>query len=248
MAADTRVILRGSASPGRASTMAVQRAAVRDIVPMLVGVLPFAVVIGVAMADLRIGLASGLAASFLLYGGSVQVAALALVVDGSGVLVAVLTAAIVNARMLLYGASMSARFRDQPGWFRWIGPHFIVDQTAAISAGRNDLDEPARFRRYWLSAAAVLTIGWLSGIAVGMALGPVMPASSPLDVATPALFVALVARRLSDPVTAGTAIVATVVAVAASGLPNGAGLLVSIAAGVTVAVVVTRHTGRSRRR
>ena len=226
----------------------VDRDAVRDIAPMLLGLLPFAVVIGVTMAGLGIDLATGLTVSFLLYGGSVQVAMLALIGSGSGIVVAALTAAIVNARLLLYGASLAIRFQGQPTWFRWLGPHTIVDQTCTAATARRELDDPSRFRRYWLTAGAVLAVGWLSGIAAGMAIGPAMPASSPLDVATGALFVALLVPRLTDRVAALTALVASVTAVATVGLPNGAGLLVSIAAGVTLAVVTTRDTDRSRRR
>lgn len=215
--------------------------AVRDIAPVVVGVAPFGVAIGVAMAEAGIDTPAGLASSFLLYGGSVQLAMLALVTSGSGVVTAALSAALINARLLLYGASLAPRFRRQPVWFRWIAPHFLVDQTAAIASARPELDDPRRFRRYWLTAAAVLTVGWLTGIGAGMTLGPRLPAHSPLEVTTAALFVALLMPRLRErpaAVAAGTACLATV---AASGLPGGVGLILGIGAGVAAAVVTTRR-------
>lgn len=220
------------------------RSAVGDITPMALGVLPFAIVIGVTMGRMDVGLATALTLSFALYGGSVQLAMLSLVDAGSGIAIAALTAALVNARLLLYGAVLAPRFRPQPRWFRFGGPHLIVDQTTAIATARPDLGDPVRFRWYWLIAGTVLSVVWLGGIAIGMGFGPVLPERSPLEVATAALFVAMLVPRLTDRTTAVTALTSAGVSLATAGLPNGLGVLAGIGAGVTLAVVLTKREVR----
>jgi predicted branched-subunit amino acid permease len=218
-------------------------AAVRDVAPVLVGLGPFAVVVGVAMAETGLELWSTLTVSFLLYGGSVQLAMIAVAAGGGGVVAAAVGAVLVNERLLLYGASLATHFRVQPRWFRWLAPHFVVDQTTALATGRDDLDEPRRFRRYWLTVATAVTICWLVGITAGTTLGPLFPAQSPLEVTTVALFVALLVPRLRDRPAAVAAVTASGVTVATTWLPAGTGLLLAIGAGVVVAVVVTRPGG-----
>ena len=61
------------------------------------------------------------------------------IIDAGGLaLTAVLTALIVSLRFVMYGAVLAPRFRDQPGWFRWLTPWTIVDQTFAIATSLDD--------------------------------------------------------------------------------------------------------------
>jgi branched chain amino acid efflux pump len=54
----------------------------------------------------------------------------------------------VNARLLLYSAALGDRFRAQPAPFRWLAPHFIIDQTYLMADARPAL-AGRDFRRYW---------------------------------------------------------------------------------------------------
>ena len=158
---------------------------------------------------------------------------------GAGAVLAAVT--LVNARFLLYAAALEPHFRDQPRWFRWAAAHFVVDPTYAMVTRRVtcDLDAstPARFRRYWLTAGGVLAVAWVAMTAVGGLLAPVLPASSALDVAAPAMFLAMLVPQLrARPALVGAG-TAAVTAALASPLPSGLGLLCGIAAGVVAASV-----------
>jgi len=212
----------------------VSRTALREMAPIAASVAPFALVVGVAMREVDIGVVGGLAGSFAIYGGSAQLAAVTLLKVGAGMLAVVATAAVVNARFLVYAAAMEPLFRRQPRWFRWLGPHLIVDQTYGLTAGRDELTEPGVFRRYWLVASALLCTVWLSSIAIGMTLGPVLPASAPLHFAAVAVLIGLLAPHLRAPVPILVATVAAVTAAAGAALPGGIGLLVGIGAGLAV--------------
>ena len=235
--AEVRVVVRRSS---RAAAR-LDRDAVRDLVPITLSVMPFALVIGVTVAQVeQVPNWLGLIAGPAIYAGSSQLAAIILLGGGSGLLPVVGAVAMINARLLIYGAVLAPRFRDQPAWFRWLAPHFLVDQTLAASSARPELDDPVRFRRYWLTAGGVLGLGWTLAMAAGVLAGPRLPSQSPLDFAVTAVFVGLLVPRLRDRRSWLPAGVAAVVAVLASPLANGIGLVVAI----VVALVVTMLTER----
>jgi predicted branched-subunit amino acid permease len=209
----------------------VDRNALRDLAPVVVALVPFAAVLGVTIAGSRVVPAwAGILAAPLLFAGSAQLAALTLLdagATGAAVLGAVL---VINARLGFYGAALEPRFRDQPGWFRWLGPHFIVDQTFAAVTARRDLDDPRRFRRYWCTAGVLLGVVWTGAMGLAVVLGPRLTAADPLAFASTAVLVGLLVPRFRERRRAAAASIAAVVALVAAPLPHGVGLLVAVAA------------------
>jgi predicted branched-subunit amino acid permease len=230
---DTAVVAR----PARIGS-----AALRDIWPMALGVVPFGLLIGVTLGRMHVGAASGLGSSALYFGGSGHIAALTLLQDGAGPAAVLAGVAVVNSRLALYAAVLQPRFADQPGWFRWLAPQVLVDQTYAVATARPDL-HGAAFRRYWFTAGGAFALVWLGSNAAGLALGPVLPPHSPLEIAAPALFVGLLVPHLARRPGAVAAGVAGVVAAAASVLPSGVGLVLGALAGMLAGTAVERAGG-----
>lgn len=222
----------------RARRSVLDSAGVRDILPVVVSAVPFAAVIGVTISQLEtIPAWAGLLSGPLFYAGMAQLAALTLFEGGAGVAAVLVTVAVINARLTMYGAALEPRFRDQPAWFRWLAPHFLVDETYALAQARPELRDPGRFRRYWLTAGFVLGVAWTAAMATAILLGPIIPAASPLDFAATAMFVGLLAARLRERAAHRPALIAAVVAVVAAPLPNGSGLLVAALAGLVPALL-----------
>jgi predicted branched-subunit amino acid permease len=214
----------------------------QDIMPVVLSVMPFAAVIGLAVGQAdAVPAWAGLLAGPLMYAGSAQLAAIALLQGGAGALTVLTTVVIINARLSLYGASIQPHFRAQPGWFRWLAPHFLVDQTYMITAARDSLGDPRRFRRYWATAGIVLGIGWTAAMGVAMLLGPVIPIDSPLTFAASAVFVGLLVPRLRERVARRPAAIAAAVALFAAPLPHGLGLLLGVAAGILPSLLRPRR-------
>lgn len=228
------VAIDASAPTGRF----LDRDAVRDILPVTLSVMPFAAVIGVTIAQARaIPAWAGLLAGPVIYAGSAHLAAVSLLDAGAGAATILATVAIINARLSMYGAVIEPHFRRQPTWFRWLAPHFLVDQTYALATARTDLEDPARFRRYWATIGVVLGTGWTAAMAAALMLGPVIPAHSPLDFAATAVFIGLLVPRLRERLARRPALIAGVVALVAAPLPNGLGLLAGALAGITPALL-----------
>ncbi|MFZ2012739.1 MAG: AzlC family ABC transporter permease [Nocardioides sp.] len=136
---------------------------------------PYAAIIGVTIGTGGGNRLAGLAGAPLLYSGSAHLSAMALLHRGAPGLTVVVTVAMVNARFLVYSAALAPYFVDQPRWFRWLAPHFIVDQVYGLVQRRKDLDEPARFRTYWLTVSGLILVSWTTAMSVGVLLGPAVP-------------------------------------------------------------------------
>jgi predicted branched-subunit amino acid permease len=212
-----------------------------DIIPVAIAVAPLGFAVGVALTATQVPPAIAFVSSPLLYSGSAQLTWLTLATTGGGLLALIGTMMLVNARMLLYGAGLAPRFRDQPSWFRWLAPTFIVDQTYTKVIDRTDLGNPERFRRYWLSAGAILGVGWVGAITAGIVLGPVVPELVPLEVTAPALFVGLLVPQLRDRISVGAAATAGVVVAISHGPLGPAALPVAMLAGGIVTARASRH-------
>jgi predicted branched-subunit amino acid permease len=220
------------------------RAALSDLAPLLVSLTPIGLVVGLAVGRSGVGTGLGVTSGLGIYAGSAQLSALDLLTGGAAAGTVVISVALINARLVLYAATLEPHFRGQPGWFRWLAPQFVVEFTFALATGRDDLADPATFRRYWLSLGALLSAAWGGLLAVGATVGPSLTGlSAVLAVAPAAFFAALLVPRLSDrPAAAGavTAFVVTGTLSLAGGLPAGIPLLAGAAAGVGAAAALRR--------
>lgn len=214
--------------------------AARDTLPVALSVAPFGLVIGATATQLGVPPLPDMAAAATVFAGAAHFAPLTMFAAGAGVLAALGTAVLINARLLLYAAALEPRFRDQPRWFRWFGPALLIDQTYLMVLARDDLDDPARFRRYWLVGGGLLLATWVAVVGVGGVLGPLLPAGSPLDAAAVVVLAGMLGPRLAAVRPALIAFTALVVAVAAAPLPGGVGLVAGIVAGIAAGALLDR--------
>jgi predicted branched-subunit amino acid permease len=214
--------------------------AVRDTLPVALSIAPFGLVIGATATDLGLPPVADMAAAATVFAGAAHFAPLTMFAAGAGVLAALGTAVMINARLLLYSAALEPRFRDQPRWFRWLGPALLIDQTYLMVLARDDLTDPARFRRYWLAAGGLLLTSWISMVGLGGVLGPLLPAGSPLDAAAVVVLAGMLGPRLAAVRPALVALTALLVAVAGAPLPGGVGLLGGIVAGIAAGALLDR--------
>jgi predicted branched-subunit amino acid permease len=210
--------------------------AVRDVTPIVLAYLPFGLTLGATLAATRVSPAIAWSSSPLLFGGAAQLVAVQLLDTGATVIVVVLAALVVNARMLLYSAALAPHTADWPARWRWAGAYFLADPVYALAPtrfeGPSGTAHPRDRFRYYLSVGVLLWVGWMAMTGAGMLLGGVLPDWLRLDLAAPLTFLLLLLPMLRGRAAYAAAATGGIVAVAASGLPLGLGLLLGAAAGI----------------
>lgn len=225
----------------RADHRQLRRDAVRDIAALSPGIVSFGVMLGVTVVSTGTGRLAGVLGAALVFGGSAQLTTLTVLHLGAGLLAAVLSGIVVNARILLYGAALEPRFRHQPRWFRLLGPQFIQDQTYLSASARTDYS-PAEFRRYWGWLGFVLLSVWTCSVVAGVLAAPLLPPLPHLGLVGAALFVAMLVPRLVDRTSVIAAAVAAATALGLVHLVPTLGILGGTTAGVLAAMMSARST------
>ena len=211
-----------------------------DALPLFIPALPFALVFGVVVAEARIPEWLGWSSSPIIFGGAIQVTLLTLIGEGASVAASVSAALIVGARHMLYSVTLAPRFQNQPNWFRWVGSYVLIDQVFVLSQVK-PIDEPTAFRRYFLAAGFTFWALWMIFTALGVVLGPAMPASWRVDFAAPVLFVSLMMASSDRRDKLAAAALAMVVTYLLTALPNRIGILIAVVASVSFILLTKRN-------
>ena len=103
------------------------------------------------------------------------------------------------------------------------------------------IDDPVAFRRYFLSAGFTFWTLWMIFTALGVVLGPAIPAEWGVEFAAPVLFVSLMvaASDRRDKLTA--AAIAMGVTYLLASLPNRAGILIAVILSVCIMLFANRR-------
>jgi 4-azaleucine resistance transporter AzlC len=226
-------------SSARSTARANYVAGAKAGLPLFLPGIPFGVVLGVFIAESTVPNVVGFLGNYFIFGGAAQLAVVAVLGGGGGLLSSVAAGLVVNARHFMYSAAVADRFRDQPTWFRWLGPYTLIDQVFALCTLSAPSERDA-FRHYYLGASTVMWIPWQIAVAVGLVAGAGVPDSWELTFAVPVLFLGLTVLTLTRRPAFIGAVVGFFVSAAASPLPNRSGLLVGALTGIVVAALVDR--------
>ena len=230
-----------------ATSAGITVAALRAAVPLFIPAIPFALVLGVAITDSAMPTAVAWSTNVFIFAGAAQLATVSLAATATW-LTLVATAAVINLRHVMYSAALSPRFSDQPRWFRWVGPFFLIDQLFALTSVRVAMPGP-QWRRFYLSAGIFYFVSWTSTVTLGLVVGSSIPTEWRLDVAPAIMFAGLVVLGLSNRPGIVAAVVGGGVCLLALDVPNNGGILVGAVSGVVAGYVAdVAETRRAERR
>jgi 4-azaleucine resistance transporter AzlC len=217
---------------------------VRDALPFLLVLLPFAILFGVLATEAGLNIFETLAFSVVVIAGAAQFTALQLLTENAPAVVALASALAVNMRMAMYSASVTPYLGSLPLWKRALVAYGLVDQSYALAITKYEQDPGMRAHQrfaYFIGTISPTLPGWYLGTLAGAWAGEAIPSSMGLDFALPIAFVALIAPALRTPAHRGAALAASLLALAFTWLPYNFGLIVGGVGGMMVGAEIERR-------
>jgi len=213
----------------------------RAVAPLLAGVVPFGLVVGVTAAGSVVGSVWGYASSVIIFAGAAQLATIQLLDTGAAVGVVILTGLVINVRHLMYSAALAPHFSEFPRASRFFLPYLMTDQVFAVSQVRFTAATDAVYQRwFYVGAGVTLWSSWQFASIAGILLGVEVPESWGLEFAIPLVFLVLLVPVVETRPGLIAAIVGGGVAVLAHGASLGLGLVLGAVAGVAAGVAADR--------
>src|SRR5712671_6043739 len=213
----------------------------RAALPVLLGIVPFGVITGVAMVASGIAPLTAMAMSIFVFAGASMVATAQLLSQGTPAALIVLTTLFINMRFMMYSASLRLHFARLPLRWRLVIAYLQADNVYGLTLARfADRSGDRGKLEFFLGAGIPIWIAWQAAVAAGILVGAGVPASWRLEFAAPLAFIAMSVPLLRDRAMVGAALVAGITVIAAAALPLK--LLVAAAAltGITAGLLLER--------
>jgi 4-azaleucine resistance transporter AzlC len=234
--------------PSSSATRAFWRG-VRDALPFLLVIGPFAVVFGVVATEAGLDLAQTMAFSVLVIAGASQFAAVQQLTEAAPTIVVILTALAVNLRMAMYSAALLPHLGAAPLWQRACVAYLNFDQSYAMSVAeyerdpRMDLGERVG---YFFGVCLPVAPSWYLLTLAGALAGQRIPPEYALDFAMPITFIAIMAPMLRTLAHVAAAATSVTAALALAVIPYNAGLLIAAVLAMAVGAATELRLTRGR--
>lgn len=212
------------------------------MMPITVAVAPFALVYGVAAAEIGLTTWEGVGMSILLFAGAAQFVTIELLRTETAAWIILGSIAIVNLRFLVYSASLAMHFRGLPA--RWKVPlaAVITDEPYALSIAYFTEHPDAPFKHwYHLGHGLLLWFTWVICSAIGLLVGTVIPDSWSLEFANSLMFIGLLFPLIKSKPLLLAALVAGFVGLFAAPLPHNVGFVLAVLCGIGTGVFSERY-------
>jgi len=206
---------------------------IQGALPILIGVIPFAMISGVAAVSVGLNFWEAMGMSVIVFAGASQLVVFQLMTAGSPWIIMVLTAWVINVRFTMYSATLAPYLQKLSTWRKALLAYMLSDQAFGVSlshflATKEEIDH----RWYYFGAALLIWVTWQVSAMAGALLGSLVPASWGFDFAFPLSFMALMFSALRDRPTVAAALTGGLTAVLAKGLPYNTGLVLATFLGI----------------
>ena len=208
----------------------------RDSLPILLGVVPFALICSVSAIGVGLTATEAIGMSFIVFAGASQLAVLQLIGEGAVWVVMLFTAWVINLRMTMYSATIAPYLQDEPLYLKIPFSYILSDQAFGVTMSKFANEMPANPAWYYYGSASAVWLTWIISAIIGALLGTLVPASWGLEFAFPLSFMALMFAAIKDRPTLIAALVGGFSAIATKGLPYNLGLILAATLGILAGV------------
>ncbi|ANQ83746.1 AzlC family ABC transporter permease [Azoarcus olearius] len=209
------------------------REGIRDFMPMSVGLLPWAVVTGIAMVSAGLSPLQAAGMNLIVYAGTAQLGTLPLLASGAPLWLIVLTALALNLRFVIFSAALAPAFHDYGLARRLASSYLLVDGVFAMCTERLlKADDPHWRWGYYLGPSLWVWTLWQLFTLAGVLGAGIVPQGWSLEfMATIALLVMMLPMSRTRPMLVA-ALAGGIATVLLRGLPLRLGLIAGIAVGI----------------
>lgn len=213
----------------------------RTAFPQSIGLIPWALVTGVAMISAGFTPLQAMGMNSIVYAGVAQLGTLPLIVAGAPLWLIVATALVLNLRFLIFSAAIARGFRSVGTGTRWISSYLLIDGVFAACLEKMLTQEDRSWRLgYYLAPSVWSWMLWQIFALTGVLAAGSIPKNWSLKfMATIALMVILLPMTKMRPMLMA-AITGGTMAVALRGMPLRLGMIIAIFTGIA-AGFATEH-------
>jgi len=210
---------------------------------VLLGIIPFGVITGVAMVASGIPPLIAMLMSLIVFAGASMVASAQLLASAAPAALIILTTLIINLRFMMYSASLRLHFADAPLRWRIAIAYLTADNVYGLLLGRfSEHPRDEGKLEYFMGAGLVVWAAWQAAVLGGVLIGAGVPASWRLEFAAPLAFIAMTIPHLRDRAMIAAALAAGVAVIAAHALPLRLNIVVAAAVGIAAGLVFENKT------
>ena len=222
------------------------REGLKSAVPVMLGYGPLGLAFGILAAQQGFTLAMVFFMSLLVYAGSAQFIAVAMLGVGASIWAIIAATFLVNIRHLLMSASLSPHLRGAKAQVQALIAYGLTDETFAvgITRARDQGVRPSYFLGLHLAAHSA----WIAFTMVGCALGTLVPdpAVWGIDFALPAMFIGLLAMQIKGRLDLATGLAVGLASLAIALLVQGNwNIIIAAIAAASLGVWMERWTETS---
>jgi predicted branched-subunit amino acid permease len=208
---------------------------------VLLGIVPFGIITGVAMVASGIPPLVAMLMSLLVFAGASMVASAQLLASGAPALLIVFTTLVINLRFMMYSASLRLHFARAPLAQRLAVAYLTADNVYGLLLGRfsEHPEDPGKLE-YFLGAGLVVWAAWQAAVLAGILIGAGVPAAWRLEFAAPLAFIAMSIPLLRDRAMVVAAVAAAVVVALSQEIPLKLNIVLAAAAGIAAGLFFER--------
>lgn len=181
-----------------------------EALPLAIAISAYGLSYGVLATQANFSVMETVAMSLLVFSGSVQMVAVAMLTAGSSLNSVLFTSVLLNLRNLLYGAALAEGLAPANKW-KWLLSFGVSDEPFVLGSSR--FKEYGPDPLYFGIITATFYVSWAVSSLIGALIGnQVDPQKWGLDLAFPLTFIALLIPALKEKpviITALTAVVIT---------------------------------------
>jgi 4-azaleucine resistance transporter AzlC len=209
---------------------------------VLLGIVPFGVITGVAMVASGIPPLVAMLMSIVVFAGASMVASAQLLASGAPALLIVFTTLVINLRFMMYSASLRLQFADAPLSRRLAVAYLTADNVYGLMLSRfaEHPGDPGKYE-YFLGAGLLVWAAWQAAVLAGILIGAGVPPAWRLEFAAPLAFIAISIPFLRDRATVAAAVAAGLAVVLLHDVPLRLGIVVAALTGIAAGLFLERR-------